>query len=205
MTPPGRLDAGEGGFTLVEMLISLFIFGMLATAGVAMLGLGARAQAAARERLDEAAAIRRMSALLTADLAQATPRLPRDEAGAVQVAFYGTSGSAGAPALIFTRRGRDNADAEPRASIQRVEYRLTGNRLERRAFPMVDGAAPGPPAVILSGVRSLALRYRERGDWRDRWDPLRPAQLPGAVEMVVDLSGLGPVRQLFLTGTGTGS
>ena len=46
------------------------------------------------------------------------------------------------------------------------------------------------------------LRYRIGAEWRDRWDSKRPGALPRAVEAVIDLEGIGPVRQLFLTGTG---
>ena len=198
------LRSAVHGFTLVEMMISLFVFGLLAAAGVALLGFSARSQQAAGERLDEAAGLRRVSSLLTADLAQATTRIPRNAAGAAEVAFYGGTGTPDQPALVFTRRGWDNADAAPRASIQRVEYRLSGGRLERRVYSMLDGTAPGPPATLLRGVRTLALRYRERGEWRQRWDPVRPAQLPDAVEAVIDVRGTGAVRMLFLTGTGDG-
>lgn len=196
--------AAEQGFTLVEMLVSLFLFGLLAAAGVALLGFSVRAQGAAEERLEAAAGLRRVGTLLTADLAQATPRLPRNAAGAVEVAFYGGTGEAGQPALVLTRRGWDNADAAPRASVQRVEYRRIGDRLERRAYPMLDGTAPGPPTTLLRGLRSLTLRYRTRGEWRQRWDPLRPAHLPDAVEAVIDAPDMGRVRMLFLVGTGSG-
>ena len=194
--------SAEHGFTLVELLVALFIFGLLAAAGVALLGFSVRAQGAAEARQGEIAAIRRLNALLTADLAQATTRLPRDVAGSPEAAFRGGTGAAGEVALLFTRRGWDNPDAAPRASIQRVAYRLVEDRIERRAFPMIDGAEPGPPATILRGVRQLRLRYREDAGWRARWDPLRPAMLPSAVEMVVTIDGVGPVRMLFLTGAG---
>jgi general secretion pathway protein J len=54
---------------------------------------------------------------------------------------------------------------------------------------------------VLRGVRSLVLRYRIGGDWRERWDIKRPGALPRAVEAVIDIEGVGPVRQIFLTGT----
>lgn len=195
-----RLDAD--GFTLVELMVALLIFGLLAAAGVSLLGFSVRAQAASQERLDEVANIRRLGAILTADLAQATPRISRNAAGETRIAFFGGTGAEGELALAFTRRGWDNHGAAPRASMQRVEYRLVDDRIERRAFPMLDGAEADPPATIIRGVRSLALRYRTRDEWRERWDPTRPTDLPRAVEAVAEIDGLGRVRQLFLTGTG---
>ncbi len=194
--------SAEHGFTLVELVVALFVFGLLASAGVALLGFSVRAQAAAGERLDEIAAIRRVSAIMTADLAQATPRISRSPSGAAQVAFFGSPGGNRDLALAFVRRGWENASAAPRASLQKVQYRLVEDRLERRAAPMVDGAEMGPPATIIRGVKSLALRYRIGGEWRPRWDATRPDALPRAVEVVIDVDGIGPVRQVFQTGTG---
>ena len=92
--------------------------------------------------------------------------------------------------------------ARPRASLQKVEYRLVGDRLERRYYPMLDGAEIGPPAVVVSGVGSLRLRYRLGNDWLDRWETTRPGAMPEAVEVVMQVPRFGEVRQLFLTGTG---
>jgi general secretion pathway protein J len=193
----------RNGFTLVELMVALVIFGMLSGAGVAMLSFSVRAQAAAEERLADLAQLRRAGALLAGDLAQAAARVHRDEAGAARPAFAGSAGDTAGPALAFVRRGWENVDGEPRPSLQRVEYRLRGDRLERVAWPLLDGASPLAAVTLIDGVRSLRLRYRDkRGEWRARWDPTQPADLPLAVEMVLDAQGSGVTRQLFLAAAG---
>jgi len=192
----------EDGFTLVELMVSLVIFSMLSAAGVALLTFSVRAQGAANERLGEVAQLRRVNAILTADLAQAVPRPYRDRSGALQPAFTGNAGS-GTVALGLVRGGWSNPDGLPRASLQRVEYRLAADRLERVAWPYVDGAEPLAPAVLLRGVSSLRLRYRVAGAWADSWDIAVATALPQAVEVVTDVDRIGSVRQLFLVGTGT--
>ncbi|MET0270383.1 MAG: type II secretion system minor pseudopilin GspJ [Sphingomonas sp.] len=199
--PNGAARAAEQGFTLVELVVALFIFGLLASAGVALLGFSVKAQGAAGARLDEVAAIRRVTAILTADLAQATPRISRNASGAADVAFFGSAGGSRDLALAFIRRGWENPEEVPRASLQKVQYRLVDDRLERRVAPMLDGAEPGPPAVIVRGVKSLALRYRLGGEWRADWDATRLDAMPQAVEVTLDVDGIGTVRQVFLTGT----
>ena len=191
------------GFTLVELLVALLIFGMLTAAGVALLSFSVRAQDMADERLDALAEVRRAGALLAGDLGQAAPRLSRDTNGQPTPAFSGGAGGAGEPALLLVRRGWDNPDAAPRPSLQKVEYRLAGDRLERRAYRHVDGGEALPAVAVVNGVRTMRLRYRdERGEWRERWDPARPTELPRAVELVLDTAGTGIVRQLFLVGAG---
>lgn len=193
--------SAENGFTLVELLVSLLIFGIIAAAGVSLLGFSVTAQAAASERLGEMATVRRMSALLTADLAQAVPRITRNEAGDATPAFIGGAGAAGEPMLAFVRGGWANLDEQPRASLQKVEYRLDGRRLERRGHAMLDGAAAGEPAVLFDDVERIAMRYRDKDGWHDRWDPARPDAMPIAAEMIVKRAAMPELRLLFLVGT----
>ncbi|MDB5718856.1 MAG: type secretory pathway component PulJ [Sphingomonas bacterium] len=194
---------GEAGFTLVELMVSLMIFGMLAAAGVSLLSFSVRAQAASTERLREVSAIQRARSILTADLAQAAPRITRDMDGVRQPAFIGGTGAPGEVALAFVRRGWTNREGSPRASMQKVEYRVVEDRLERRAYPMLDGAAIGPPSVVIADVRGVRLRYRVGADWLDRWESTRPEAMPQVVEAVIDVPRFGEVRQLFLAGTGS--
>jgi general secretion pathway protein J len=193
-------EAALNGFTLVELLVSLLIFAMLSAAGIALLSFSLRAQESAGARLEGIGALRRTGALMAGDLAQAAPRLHRDESGRLQPAFFGSTGESGV-ALSFVRRGWENTEAAPRSSLQKVEYGLVGDRLVRRAYPMVDGAAPYPSVALLDHVESLRFRYRDqRGEWRDRWDPTNALLLPRAVEMVIAVTGSGTTRQLFLAG-----
>jgi len=195
--------SAEHGFTLVELLVSLFIFGMLSAAGVSLLSFSVRAQEAAGARLDEMAGARRMGAMLAGDLAQAAPRSYRDAAGTRHRAFTGSPGQGGEALLAFVRRGWENLDGSRRPSLQKIVYRLVDGRLERLAYPLVDGSQPLAPAAIVDGVRGIRLRYRDaKGEWRDRWDPTDLAEMPVAVELVVEAERPGAVRQLFLTGSG---
>ena len=196
-----RRDGAEAGFTLIEMLIALVIFGMITAAGVTLLTLTVRTQEMSERVLDKVGALRRTDALLNADLAQAAPRIRRDGDGRPTPAFTGGNGG-DALLMAFVRRGWEDENAF-RSSLQRVEYRLRDGRLERWRYDAVDGEGRPVAMPLLEGVRSVRLRYRERdGAWRDRWDPTDPARLPTAVELVSDSAGRGQVRQLFLVGSG---
>lgn len=191
----------ERGFTLIEMLIALVIFGMITAAGVTLLSLTVRTQEASERALDAVGALRRSDALLNADLAQAAPRLRRDADGRPVPAFAGGGGNE-ALLLAFVRRGWEDESAF-RSSLQRVEYRLREGRLERWRYDAVDGEGRPAAQALLEGVSRVQLRYRDRdGNWRDRWDPTEPARLPTAVELTSDSRSEGRVRQLFLVGNG---
>ena len=190
----------ESGFTLVEMLIALVIFGMITAAGVTLLTLTVRTQETSERLLETLGTLRRTGALLNADLAQAAPRIHRNGDGQPVAAFTGGNGG-DALLLAFVRRGWEDESAF-RSSLQRVEYRLRDGRLERWRYDAVDGAGHAVAMPLLEGVRRVQLRYRDRdGSWRDRWDPTDPARLPAAIELVSDSAGQGVVRQLFLVGS----
>ena len=191
---------GEAGFTLVEVMVSLLIFGMLAAAGVAILSFSVRAQGATAAKLDDLSALNRTIALLSGDLAQARPRATRDTAGQVTPAFVGAA--SGVPLVRFVRAGWSNIDAAPRPSTQKVEYRLVDGTLERLAYPMLDGAAPLPAVALLTKVRAVTARYRYKGAWADRWDGSNGVPLPDAVELAVLRDTGVQFRAVALVGSG---
>lgn len=196
------MKRGEVGFTLIEVMISFLIFGMLSAAGVALLAFSVNAQGATATRLDDISALNRVTASLSADLAQATLRATRNEAGDLVPAFTGEAGSGAAPMLRLVRAGWSNLDQARRAGEQKVEYRVANETLERTAYPMLDGAEPLPPAALLTGVRAVALRYRLDGAWSDRWQGSPRAPLPQALELRLTRTDGTEFRQLFLVGTG---
>lgn len=192
--------SAQQGFTLIEMMIALLIFGLLAAAGVSLLSFGVRAQAVAGRKLDDVAALYRLDGVLVADLAQALPRTVRDEGGAVRPAF---ESGGGATLLRLVRGGWDNIDGAARPSVQKVDYVLSENgTIDRVAYPMLDGAPPLPPATMLANVSAVSLRYRLAGAWSDSWEGNSSAPLPDAVEMTVTRTDGTVYRELFLVGTG---
>ena len=189
------------GFTLIEVMIALMIFGMIAAAGVALLSFSVKAQGASAAVLDDTGDLNRLSSILTADLAQAQDRPTRDVGGTRLPAFTGDAGAT--PMLRLVRGGWSNPDAAPRATLQKVEYRLAAGALERVAYPALDGAPPLPPAVLLERVQTVRLRFRFAGAWTDTWNGNPRSALPQAVELVATREGGTSYRLLFLVGTGS--
>ena len=199
-----RVPHHEQGFTLIEVMISLLIFGLLAAAGVALLSFAVRAQGVTGAKLEDVAAMTRLSSILTADLAQASARQTRGEGGELLPAFTGEAGAGAVPTLRFVRGGWSNLDGSPRPAEQKVDYDLVDGALARTAYPMLDGGKPLPPTAMLTHVRQVALRYRLKGAWSDRWVGTPQAPLPDALELRVVRDTGVETRQMFLVGTGYG-
>ncbi len=196
----GSTRARQAGFTLVEVMISLLIFGLLAVSAVALLSFSVRAQTATAARLDDIAAFTRFSSSLSADLAQALPRRTRGEAGEVQPAFFGATGSGTAPMLRLVRGGWTNLDGAPRASVQKVDYVFIDGGIARASYPMLDGARALPVTPLLSHVRGVTFRYRFNGAWSDHWDGNSAMPPPQAMEMRLVRDNGTEFRALFLVG-----
>ncbi|KAB7767852.1 type II secretion system minor pseudopilin GspJ [Xanthomonas maliensis] len=186
------------GFSLVELLVALAIFALVASAAVVILRQSIDQREIVQLRLQQLREVQLAHALLRSDLQQAAVRRTRNGDGnAARTAFVAEAAGGSGPLLAFVRRGWSNPDQAPRASLQYVEYRLVEDRLERRTRPALDGAALGPPYVLLRGVRSAVLGFHYRAQWSDGWSGGLEA-LPDAVALELELEQWGYLRQVFL-------
>ncbi|WP_321324651.1 type II secretion system minor pseudopilin GspJ [uncultured Parasphingorhabdus sp.] len=192
----------RNGFTLVEMMVALFIFAILSVAGVIMLRSAVNSDEITAENLGQMAEMQRFVSLMEADLSQALPRTYRDDRGDRMPAFASETSGAKAAFLKFTRGGQSNINGQARSNLERVEYRLSNGSLERWRYRMTDGGSIDQPAVLVSNVETLSVRIRDkRGLWSDRWATERLADLPRAIEIRFAQQGRR-YRHLFLVGAG---
>jgi general secretion pathway protein J len=175
------------GFTLVEALLALAIFGVIAV-------LAYRATASLSEgesRLSaEAQRWRALETLFTrieADFRQAIPRSARVGASR-EPAWFGTAFD-GQSALVFTRAGSEFAQ-EPGPAGQRLGYRMRDGTLEIAYWVTLDHADAAQPTVypLVTGIAGFELEYMTRsGAWRTRWPLLGEDDLPRAVRLTLTL------------------
>lgn len=188
----------EQGFTLIEMMVALGVFAIIAVGALMLLRFSVDAELASRNKTDQIAESRRFLSVWTADLAQAAPRPARDRAGTSHPALEAGEGGA---LLRLTRSGWANVDGAPRPSLQKVEYRFENGHLVRAGYPYPDGADPEPATEVLASAGPPALRFRGAdGSWRDRWEPEREAELPVAIEISVPQPGGEPLKIVSLVG-----
>lgn len=191
------------GFTLLELLIALAVFAIVATAAYSGLASVLNTRAAVEREATRLSELQLAWFLLERDLEQAAPRPIRDEFGQTRPALE--SGGLSDALLIFTRAGWDNPLHRPRSTLQRLGYRLHDRQLWRFYWNALDRGNATPPreTVLLDAVQEVRLRFLDSsGDWRDDWPPTTvddsaAVLLPRAVAVTVLLDDWGEITRLF--------
>lgn len=159
----GRPREAEQGFTLIELMISLGLFALIATAGLALVQGVLNVQGRTEVRLDRLSELQRAMFVVTSDL---------DQISSGQV-------SGGGDAIKFSRvaPGTGGQSAE-------VQYALADG-----AFVRSIGRAQQP---LLPGVAGARWRFYD-GGWIDRWprDESEADRWPQAIEVELQLAPPG--------------
>lgn len=195
------------GFTLLELLVALAVFSIMAVAAYGGLRNVLYTRAAVEEQNQRLAAVQLAVYRLSQDIEQVIPRGIRDEYGEPQAALLGST--LADDRLILTRAGWDNPLGQSRATLQRVAYRLREGRLWRLHWPVLDRGGRIEPreTLLLDRVREFKIRFLDQDDWRDDWPPLAssgderkpdPDRLPRAVEIHLTLEDWGEITRLLL-------
>jgi general secretion pathway protein J len=201
------MNATVRGFTLLELLVALAVFAILATAAYSGLRNVLFTRVAVEAQSQRLAAVQLAFHRLGQDIEQAAPRGIRDEYGEPQAAMLGDPLTD--EPLILTRAGWDNPLGQPRASLQRVVYRVRDGQLWRLHWPVLDRGSLIEPREtrVLDQLREFRIRFLDQNEsWRNDWPP--PASddssprdlnaLPRAVEISLTLEDWGEITRLLL-------
>ncbi len=202
--PVAALDRPFGprgtGFTLIEVLLALAIFGVISV-------LAYRATATLTDsevRLSaEAQRWRTLEGLFTrfeADLRQAVPRASRTGSGVEPPWLALPADSAGNAALVFTRAGSEFT-SDPGMAGQRIGYRLRGHAVEIAYWPQIDNPGNTQPTVftLVDGVTAFRVEYLgPSGSWRQRWPQPDDPDLPRAVRVYLTLDDGEAIERWFV-------
>lgn len=193
------------GFTLLELLVALAIFAILAVIAYGGLRSVLFTQNSVEAEAERLAKVQMAFFFLERDIEQILPRGIRDEYGQRQPAVK--SGGLYGELITLTRAGWDNPLGQQRANLERLAYRLDGTRLLRLHWDALDRGGPAEPrqTVLLDRVEEVKIRFLDGDDtWQTAWPP--PSQednppddmLPLAVEIEVRLADWGSITRLFL-------
>lgn len=197
--------ANWDGFTLVELLVAISVFAVMAAVAYGGLLTVLEFTQELDGRLQALTRLQTALFMLRRDIEQAVVRSVRDEAGSPLPPFSG--GAASGELLAFTRAGWRNPQGTKRSTLQRVAYRWQADALRRVSWSVLDRVenSGAVDVQLLEGLRGIRLRFLdEQREWHTAWPPEEAANagLPRAVELVLNLEGRGELLRLFCLPTG---
>lgn len=197
--------AAGRGFTLIEVLVALAVFGILTILAYSTLGQTLSNSEMLNERMERLKAIQRAVRVIDADLMQAAPRPIRDPlTDGTRPAFLSDAGLDFA--IELTHLGWNNPAGLPRSNQQRSAYRVEDGELVRYHWNVLDRTLANEPlrAVLLDDVESLTFLFQKPdGEWTPVWPPRslqdtpNPESRPRAVEVLLTLTIEGEIRRLL--------
>jgi general secretion pathway protein J len=201
----------QQGMTLLEVLIALAIFALIAAAGYSGLQQGLSVQDALQQLQVHWQRLDAVMNLIQQDMDQArdvAPRLPAWET----LAFRGSADGerAGEPGelLLFTRAGHTFLESGQNSPYLRLTYRFEDGTLYRDVRPRLNTVTEvqSAKAELLHDVAGVQLRYLDRrGQWLPDWPQAlnleQPAGLPRAVELTLQLNDRESYQRVFHVGT----
>lgn len=207
----------QSGMTLPEVMVALLIFAAIATTSVYALRLGVDSRDQLSEADDELKRFQIARSLMKDDFIQISPRQIRDEFGIERsTEFVGNISRFGSRTeddevilAAFVRDGSINIQsAEPRSSLQYVEYVFHDRALIRRTRNYVD-AAPNSVTnerVLFDGLETATAAYLTgefRGEltWAELWPTSGIGGPPRAVSLTLEWPNKPILEQRFWIGT----
>jgi general secretion pathway protein J len=187
----------HAGFTLLELLIAMAVFSILATMAYGGLNSVLSTREATDRAAEELDSLQRTFLFLQQDLLQAVGRSVRDELGDPEPSL---EGGLDAEALLSLTR-TDLAWGGQYPALRRISYRFSEGRLHRVSELVLDRFPDSSESTmeLMSVVNDIHVRFLA-SEWTDTWPPAGSSDmdaLPRAVEITLVTGRWGEIRRLF--------
>jgi general secretion pathway protein J len=204
----------RAGFTLIEVMIAMFIAAIMMALGYSAINQAARDKESLTTSQARITEIQRGIRVVAQDFAQMIARPARDVDGGGNIEPAVLSTNKDNTIITFTRAGWSNPAGIQRPAEQRVRYRFIDGSLVREHWLSVDPALNAEPRerVLLTKVKSVEVRFLDpvSRNWREDWPatiasgPVGPQNIdqlmrtrPLAIELTIVLDDWGRVQRLF--------
>ncbi len=154
----------DAGFTLVEMLVSLFIFSLITAGTMTAMGSAISTRNRVNEGIETLNKIQAARAIMQTDFDRLSLRQRRDILGSFEPYVFTTDGDA---LINFTRLGRENPGGlEQRGDAERVEYHFEKNSLIRKSWITANPDVSAKPreTILLDGLQDIRIEFQS-GDF----------------------------------------
>jgi len=194
------------GFTLIEIIVAVAIFGMLSVGAYTVLDAGVRSQQQTEFRLEKLAKLQRAIQTIEKDLHMLSLRQVRDELGDKIPLFRGQSDASGQVSFIeFTRANWRNPAGLPRSNMQHVIYNFGQGKLNRVHSIFLDQTSNSPKVTraLLDDMKSMSMSFLNKaGQWTSTWamfdSQSLDSSLPRAIKISMEVDTFGLIERLIV-------
>lgn len=193
----------QRGFTLIEILIALTVFAILATITSTVLYQSFTARTRVTAQADKLNALQMAISFIEQDIPQIVYRNIRGNDMHEFPGFIGEKNY-----LEFTRDGSANPEAqEQRSTLKRIAYVCSGNKLLRRTWPVLDPEDRNryTDKVLLEQIENCHFNYLNQTlqvlhEWRENAvnADQEKEPLPKAVQFNFRVASWGQANLLFI-------
>jgi general secretion pathway protein J len=227
MARGGATPARSAGFTLLELLVALFIAAIMFAMGYGAINQALRSRGSIRQHQQSLLALETAMSVMEQDFVQLAPRPVRDPLGNDDLPCLqggpmsdtsiadGTAdvSAASAPLVALTRNGWSNPTGLQRSELERVAYVFDNGTLVREHWNVLDATLSSSPVKrnLLKHLNSVSFRYMSpTHTWVETWPPA-PINVsvpplgqdslyrtrPLAVEVTLDTKEWGKIARIF--------
>ena len=190
----------QSGFTLMEILVALFIFAVVGLISAQLLGRTVNAYELLDDRGQRLGQIHRAMLVVERDMLQFRNRPIRMAQGEpLPALMIGDEG-----ALSMTRGGWRNPLQRPRSELQRVGYRIQDEKLVRAYWSVLDRRGDQEPIsqTLLEGVEELEFFAIDQNGEEHKFWPPKAGQGAGQLQIAglvlrVSMVPLGIVERVW--------
>jgi len=186
------------GFTLIEILIALFIFTIISVMIVGALHTVITAESVTEKKAERLRDLQMTFLLMSRDIEQAVNRPVVNSDGKEEAAFVGNKTE-----FRLTHMGYASTPLmSAHGTLQRTGYNLAGDTLVRQTPQALDQAPKTKVSTrnLLQNVADIQFDYLDKqGRFHEKWpldDDKQP--LPRAVRIQLTLTSLGKMTEIYL-------
>ncbi len=202
----------QKGFTLLEIMVALFIFAIITTISLVSMKNVIETQQIIERHVATMNKMQIAMLIMQRDFTQVMDRSIVDQNNQQQSSVMGNNNY-----IEFTRSGYINPMAlSDRSELQRVAYFVKNNQLIRISWTHVDRTknTPAIQKILLDNVNQIRFRYLDyHNNFQDQWPPAsnivpsnQPANaqqqkiptVPKAIDVQFGFTQLGQLERLFV-------
>lgn len=199
------LGVQKSGFTLIELIVAIAIFSLVAVATNQVLQSVSASSELSDSELSSLQSLQRAMLVIERDFQQIVDRIPRKQGQENSLMIDGGEFDfeSDADGISFVRNGWHNPQLIlARSSLQSVTYRVQENQLQRLHTNYVDSVIGTEPKmrVLLEDIEDLKIEMlrevstTEAFNWSET---IESTELPKAVQITIISSKYGEFRRIF--------